>query len=134
MNILRFIIPKSLVEYIEDDSTVRQTLEKMRAHRYTSLPVLDKYGKYLGTVSSDDIFHYFLKEKSFEIKTAEEDGVLSVLTPRVRALRHDAAMEELFERVKEHNSVPVVDDRGCFIGIILRREVLSYLMTFYKGE
>ena len=134
MNILRFIIPKSLVEYIEDDSTVRQAFEKMRAHRYKRLPVLDKTGKYLGTVNSDDIFHYFLKEKSFEVKRGEEDGVLSVLTSRERALRHDASMRELFERVKEHNSVPIVDDRGCFIGIILRREVLGYLMTFYKDE
>jgi predicted transcriptional regulator len=43
-------------------------------------------------------------------------------------------MEDLIENVKEHNLVPVVDDRGCFIGIILRRDVLNFLHNFYKGQ
>jgi DNA-binding response OmpR family regulator len=43
-------------------------------------------------------------------------------------------MLELIERVKEHNFVPVVDDRGCFIGLILRRDVLSFLLKFYEAE
>ena len=43
--------------------------------------------------------------------------------------------EELFELVKEHNFVSVVDDRGCFIGIILRRDVMNYLIEkFGKTE
>ena len=60
MNILRFIIPKSLVEYVESDSTVRQALEKMRFHRYAAIPVLDGAGMYVGTLRNDDIFKYFL--------------------------------------------------------------------------
>ena len=41
MNILRFVIPKSLVTYISDDNTVRQALEKMSYHRYTAISVID---------------------------------------------------------------------------------------------
>ena len=41
-------------------------------------------------------------------------------------------MNELIEKVKEHNFVPVVDDRGCFIGIILRRDILNYLLDYYN--
>ena len=41
-------------------------------------------------------------------------------------------MNELIEKVKEHNFVPVVDDRGCFVGIILRRDILNYLLKFYN--
>ena len=47
-------------------------------------------------------------------------------------LLHSASFEELFERVREHNSVSVVDDRGCFIGLILRRDVMNYLWKQYK--
>ena len=39
---------------------------------------------------------------------------------------------ELYNYVKEHNFVPVVDDRCCFIGIILRRDVLNFLHGYYK--
>ena len=41
MNIMRFLIPKSLVEYVTDNSTVRQAIEKMRYHRYAAIPVID---------------------------------------------------------------------------------------------
>ena len=51
-----------------------------------------------------------------------------------RPLYHNSTMEELFELVKEHNSVPVVDDRGCFIGIVLRRDVMNFLLKYYDSE
>ena len=124
-----------MVEYVESVSTVRQALEKMRFHRYAAIPVLDEEGLYVGTLRNDDIFRYFLEEGSFNFKSAEEDSVISILDPSYsKALLHSADFEELFERVKEHNFVPIVDDRGCFIGIILRREVMNYLMKFYKKE
>ncbi len=135
MNIFRFIIPKSLVEYITVDSTVRQGLEKMRFHRYVAIPVLDNEGKYLGTLRNDDILHYFLEAGSFDTKTAERVPVGEILDRGYsKPLYHNATMEELFELVKEHNFVPVVDDRGCFIGIVLRRDVMNFLLKFYKPE
>ena len=135
MNLLRFIIPKSMVEYVEVDSTVRQALEKMRFHRYTAIPVLDRDGMYVGTLRNDDVFRYFLDNGSFNFKDAERDPVESILDPSYsKPLRHSDGFEALFERVKEHNFVPVVDDRGCFIGIILRREVMNYLMKYYKKK
>ena len=135
MNILRFIIPKSLVEYIETDSTVRQALEKMRFHRYVAIPVLDSEGVYVGTLRNDDLFKYFLDSETFDTRAAEGDSVMSILdTGYSRAISHSAPMEELIDRVKEHNFVPVVDDRGCFIGIILRRDVLNFLLKFYEEE
>ena len=135
MNILRFIIPKSSVEYITGDSTVRQALEKMRYHRYVAIPVLDDEGIYLGTLRSDDIFKYFLENGTFDRRSAEEDSVKSILdTSYSKPMPHDAPISELFERVKEHNFVAVTDDRGCFIGIILRRSVVDYLQGFYKEE
>lgn len=135
MNILRFVIPKSLVEYITDESTVRQALEKMRFHRYVAIPVIDGEGKYVGTLRNDDIFKYFLDGGSFDTRSAERDSVLEILdTSYSRPLLHSASVEELFELVKEHNFVPVVDDRGCFIGIILRRDVMNFLLRFYTKE
>ena len=135
MNIFRFIIPKSQVEYIDTDSTVRQALEKMSFHRYAAIPVLDGEGRYVGTLRNDDLFKYFLEEESFDRVAAERDSVMSILdTGYSTPLYHTAAASELFERVMEHNFVAVVDDRGCFIGIILRRDVMNYLLGFYPGD
>ena len=127
------MIPKSLVIYITDESSVRQALEKMTYHRYTAIPVLDADGKYVATLRNDDIFKYFLNSGSFDKVMAEEVPVTEILDPSYsRPVLHDTPIGELIESVKEHNFVPVVDDRGCFIGIVLRREVLNYLQKYFK--
>lgn len=133
MNIMRFIVPKSLVEYVTLDSTVRQALEKMRYHRYAAIPVLDGEGRYVGTLRNDDLFAYFLENGKFDSRAAERDGVDAILDNNYSPpVYHNASMNELIEKVKEHNFVPVVDDRGCFVGIILRRDILNYLLKFYN--
>lgn len=135
MNIFRFIVPKSLVEYITADSTVRQGLEKMRFHRYVAIPVLDNDGRYVGMLRNDDILEYFLSIDNFNIRKAEKTAVGEIIDSSYsRPIYHNSSMEELFELVKEHNSVPVVDDRGCFIGIVLRRDVMNFLLKYYDPE
>lgn len=135
MNIMRFMIPKSAVEYIDTDSTVRQALEKMRYHRYVAIPVIDEEGVYVGTLRNDDLFKYFLDSETFDARAAERDSVMSILDLGYsKPIYHNASVNELIELVKEHNFVPVVDDRGCFIGIILRRDVLNFLLKFYESE
>ena len=134
MNILRFIIPKSAVEYITTDSTVRQALEKMKYHHYAAIPVLDDEGLYIGTLRNDDIFKYFLNNGRFNSKAAERDSVMSILDRDYsKPLYHSASINELIDNVKEHNFVPIVDDRGCFIGIVLRRDILSFLLKYYES-
>ena len=134
-NILRFMIPKSLVVYINTDSTVRQALEKMNYHKYTAVPVLDSDGRYVGTLKSDDVFNYFMKVGSFDKVLAEDVPVTDILDSSYsKPMLHNTSMNELIEGVKEHNFVPIVDDRGCFIGIILRREILNYLLKFFKDK
>ena len=133
MNIMRFVVPKSMVEYVSADSTVRQALEKMRYHRYAAIPVIDREGKYVGTLRNDDLLNYFLSEGGFDSRAAERDSITSILEASYsKPLYHNASMGELIENVKEHNFVPIVDDRGCFIGIILRRDVLNFLSKYYE--
>ena len=129
---MRFIIPKSFVEYATADSTVRQALEKMRFHRYAAIPVLDSEGRYVGTLRNDDLLHYFLEKGKLDMRAAEQDSVLGLIDGSYsKPLSHNAEFGELIEMVKEHNFVPITDDRGCFIGIVLRRDVLNHLLKFY---
>ena len=133
MNILRFLVPKSSVEYISSSATVRQAYEKMRYHSYVAIPVLDDDGKYFGTLRRDDIYRYFFDMGRIDFKTAEKDGIVDLIDKEYSMpLYHNSEVLDLMERVREHNFVPVVDDRGCFIGIVLRRDVLDFLFDKYK--
>ena len=133
MNIMRFVVPKSLVEYVNEDQTLRQAIEKMRYHRYAAIPVINKDGVYVGTLRNDDILRRLLANGSFDQRESERIPLISVMdADYCEPVYHTASMSELIEKVKEHNFVPVVDDRGCFIGIILRRDILNYLLNFYN--
>lgn len=82
---------------------------------------------------NDDILEFFLSLESFSLRGAEKTLVSDIIDPSYsRPLYHHSTMEELIELVKEHNSVPVVDDRGCFIGLVLRRDVMNFLLKHYK--
>ena len=107
MNLFRFIIPKSLVEYITVDSTVRQGFEKMRFHRYVAIPVLDSDGKYVGMLRNDDVLEYFLSVESVDMKNAERIEPMGSRPPRnatAMPLKPIAGTEEM---VVSHSSIPV---------------------------
>ena len=50
------------------------------------------------------------------------------------AVRVDADMEDLLTTATFQNFVPVIDDKGSFIGIITRREVMRYLREHLVKE
>ena len=50
MNLFYFLTPKAEVAYLYDDFTLRQALEKMEYHRYSSIPILNRAGEYLSLI------------------------------------------------------------------------------------
>ena len=46
MNFLYYLLPKEKVAYINENSTLRQAMEKMEHHHYTAVPIINKEGKY----------------------------------------------------------------------------------------
>lgn len=125
-NVLLFLTPKSMVAYIEYDSSLRQTLEKMRFHRYTSVPMIDNNGKYVGTITEGDILWFLIdKEKKGDIDY-ESIPVSSV--PRRKdytPVKSTATLVDVVEFAVQQNFIPVVDDLNNFIGIITRKSVIN---------
>ena len=70
MNILRFLTPKASVAYIYDDFTVRQALEKMEFHRYSSVPIIARTGEYVGTLTEGDLLWAIKNQYSLNIRDA----------------------------------------------------------------
>ena len=105
----------------------------MRYHRYVAIPVITEEGVYVGTLRSEDIFKYFVDNKKYSARAAEGDEVKKILDKEyLKPLSHSASVHELFKTVSEHNFAPVVDDRNCFIGLVLRRDVLDFLLNYYE--
>ena len=127
MNIPLLLSPKVKTAYLESDMTLRQALEKFRAHGYTAVPVLTSDGYYKGTVSEGDFLRYILEVGEVSMKDMESAKLSDIMTrDTVPSLNVDSSIEELTERLFSANFVSIVDARGCFIGIVTRKSLLEY--------
>ena len=127
MNILFFLKPKSETAYIYDSSTLRQALESMEYHKYASIPLLNRQGEYVGTITEGDILWGIKRYTHLNLKEAENIFIKDF--PRkadYAAVSAGSDMEDLIQKAMNQNFVPVVDDGGKFIGIITRRSIIEY--------
>ena len=127
MNILFFLKPKSELAYIYDYHTLRQALEIMEYHKYSSIPILNKEGKYVGSITEGDLLWGLKKRNLLTLKDAESISIMKIERRQdYKCVNAESKMEDLIERAMEQNFVPVVDDREHFIGIITRRDIIGF--------
>ena len=133
MNIAFFTRPKQEITYLYTDYTVRQALEKMHRSRYTAVPVLDREGHYVGTVSEGDLLWFIVKGEGGEphtmaIESLEDFKLSDVPLNKFKnqPISINSAIEDLIIRSMETNFVPITDDRGIFIGIVTRRSIIKH--------
>ena len=137
MNIASFLLPKDEVAYLRDDMTLRQGLEKLKRSGFTAIPVIDVEDRYVGVVGEGDFLWNILSHnqnlEDIKLKKLEHMTVRDFLqNGKVKAAPIDTAMENLLERAKNQNFVPVVDDRNVFIGIVTRSDVIKYFVDRAK--
>ena len=129
MNILFFLSPKQDLMYVYDDFTLRQTLEKWENNRYASIPVLNRKGEYVGTLTEGDILW------GLDLEAAEDVPISSFAHKRdYKAVTVSTSMDQLIEAAMNQNFVPVVDDRGMFIGIVRRQAIIRYCYDKTRAE
>lgn len=127
MNILFFLTPKSEIAYIYDQESLRQALEKMEYHRFSAVPVIQHDGNYVGTLTEGDLLWGIKNQYNLSLKGAEAIPVTAIARRMdYESVKADAKMEDLIDKALNQNFVPVVDDRGSFIGIITRRDIIRY--------
>ncbi|MGI6679737.1 MAG: CBS domain-containing protein [Dehalobacterium sp.] len=127
MNIAFFLIPKSEIAFLSTECTMRQALERMEYHGYTAVPLIDKKGKYVGTITEGDLLWQLKKLMGSNLAVTEK--ILLKDIPRRnqnKPVQINARLEELLSLAITQNFVPIVDDFGVFIGIIRRREIIEY--------
>lgn len=128
MNVLFLLTPKINVEFLYDTFSIRQALEKMEHHRYSSIPVIDKEGHYIETLSASD-FLWFIKGRKLTLEQCEKISIKEVIPYRSdTSIRIDKDVDDLIDLIINQNFVPVEDDKGIFIGIVTRKSVMDYLV------
>lgn len=127
MNVLFYLIPKARVIFLEDDSTIRQALERMEYHRYTAIPILSTEGKYIGTLTEGDLLWTIKNKFNLNLHLASEVSVLEVDRHHDNVpISINKNIEDIIEMAENQNFIPVIDDMQNFIGIITRKDIIHY--------
>ena len=126
-NILFFLTPKAMCAFIYDDYSVRQALEKMETAGYAALPILNKRGEYRGTLTEGDLLWALKNMCHMDMRMAQTHRIMEIARRKDNVpVRVTTSMHDLIERSTHQNFVPVVDDKGDFIGIITRKAIIKY--------
>lgn len=134
-NILFFLTPKALCAHLYDDYTVRQALEKMESAGYAALPILNRRGEYVGTLTEGDLLWALKNMCAMEMKQAEAKKIMDISRRKDNVpVTVTTSMQELVERASYQNFVPVVDDKNAFIGIVTRRAIIKYCQQSLFAE
>lgn len=134
MNLLFFLTPKAEVAFLYDDFTLRQAIEKMEYHRYSSIPILNRKGEYVGTITEGDILWALKRIYNLSLQDAEDVPLLSI--PRKRdysCVSVDTGMEELIAAALRQNFIPVIDGKNSFIGIVKRNSIIQFCYEQYQS-
>lgn len=129
MNIFSFFTSKKETFYLTEKTTIRQALEKFDVHKFSVVPLIADDGTYITTVSEGDILRYIKNQANFDIQVAEQVPVLQIEKYRpYTACAHNVSMDKIVELALNQNFVPIVDDRGLYIGIVKRKDILMQLL------
>lgn len=127
MNIAFFLTPKNEVICTQQDATMRQVMEKMERYGYTAIPVINKEGKYVGTLTEGDLLWKLKNTDNLNFKNTESIKVKEIERRRIhRPVSITSNIESLISLAVSQNFVPVTDDDGTFIGIIKRSDIINY--------
>lgn len=128
MNITSFLKSFYNVTLVYDNQNLDEALATMTKHRYTSIPVISKEQKYVGTLTEGDILQFLLKNKDcFSQENLNKYVVSDVKRHRdYEPIRVDALMPTLLSKASNENFVPIVDEKDIFIGIVTRKTLLDY--------
>ena len=135
MNILFFLTPKTNVSYLYDDYSIAKALKTIWTSNYTALPMINREGKYIGTITEGDFLWGMLEYNDITPDNIHKMKV-GQLQRRIQntAVSISANMEDLLSTAKDQNFVPVVDDNKVFIGIVTRKNILQYCYDAIEGK
>jgi len=123
MNILSFMKPKQEVTFVYDFDTVDHAIKVLQKERFTSIPILSKDGKYIGTLSEGDLLYplYNIGESVLNLKISELKR-----NRDYQAVKITDPLVALITRASDENFVPVIDNNEMFLGIVTRKKLLDY--------
>lgn len=128
VNIAKILVPKACTRVLHEDDTVRQGLETMAFHGFTTIPVLDRDERYIGSVTEGDFLRHLLAKGNTEMHYHEQFRVGDIIRKDFyKSLPITADTDSVIQIIRFQNYIPIVDDRNVLCGLLTRKGVIEEL-------
>ena len=129
MNLLFFLTPKASCDFLYHDFTLRQALERMEKSGYAALPILKRDGSYCGALTEGDLLWAVKNLCCMDLRDTENHNIMEIEHHKDNLpVSVSTDMQDLLLKATDQNFVPVVDDKGAFIGIVTRRAIMRFCL------
>lgn len=121
------IVPRNKVETITPDMKFKELIKLSQKTGFTRFPVLDEENEVIGMVNVKDLFKFYGKEKSFDIKK-----VLRKLEYAPEAMKI-STLEQKLRKNKTHMAA-IFNEHGDFTGIVTLEDIFEELLGEIQDE
>jgi len=127
MQISAFLLPRDKVAYLSSAASMQDAIELLEHHHYSAVPIIDTEGKYIGTLSEGDLLWKIKNTPGLTFDQLDQVPVTALKKRfHFESVAIDDDMEDMLTLAADQNFVPVMDERGIFIGIIRRKDIIEY--------
>ena len=122
--IIQLLTPKTAVPWLSVADTVRDAFDHLETYELGASPMLDRTGRYVGTVTDADLRRYVANTIDHDAALATPLGQIERRS-RNAAVTVDREVDSVVDLASLHRFVPVIDNAGRLLGIVDRRRILE---------
>lgn len=120
---------------VTEQTPVREAIDILAENKITGLPVIDGDNRLVGIISEKDILimaYHKITHTCDEVVNSRK--VSDVMTSEVISFRPDDNLADICQVIMSNpfRRVPVVDDDGRLVGLVSRKDIISF--AFSKRE
>jgi len=114
---------------ITKDTSLEKAIKKMYEKRVGSVIIADEKGKCEGIFTTTDVLRIIVK------KIPLESSIQKVMSKKIITVSEKSSFSKARELMKRHRirHLPVIDGKGCVIGILSIRSILDEISGLKKS-
>lgn len=121
----KFLIPSEIVANVQEDNYLDHAFLVLTKVKYAKIPVLDSKQHFKGLLSLAMITDTMLGLNGIDPSRLSRMKVKEVMQKDVPVITLPYNIEEIMHLLINQPFLVVIDDEGCFTGIVTRREIMK---------
>ncbi len=128
MKAKELVTNKKKITYVYGDSTLEEAIKAFAKSSYSMIPVLERVSdRYLYSITATDVLNWMAAGHSLEEAEKTPLSALS-LTRLIASCQENAEVSSIADLVANQNYVPLVDEKGVFVGLVTRKSLIFRLL------